>query len=95
MTEGVTYESSTLINGSTVSIPLKTDADATTFSFYPKLRQYYSTLVNEDVLKFNYVREELFVSRACGFKTNYTLDPQTSYVHTDAATTDKDSIHSS
>jgi hypothetical protein len=29
----VTYESSTLINGSTVSIPLKTDADATTFSF--------------------------------------------------------------
>ncbi len=29
MTEGVTYSSSTLVNGSTVSIPLKTDADAT------------------------------------------------------------------
>jgi hypothetical protein len=35
------------------------------------------------------VREELFVSRACGFKTNYTLDPQTPYVHTDAATDQK------
>jgi hypothetical protein len=46
----VTYESSTLINGSTVSIPLKTDADATTFSFI----NYGSTtpaLVNEDVLE--------------------------------------------
>ena len=89
MTEGVTYESSTLINGSTVSIPLKTDADATTFSFILNYGSTTATLVNEDVLKFTYVREELFVSRACGFKTNYTLDPQTPYVHTDAATADQ------
>ena len=89
MTEGVTYESRTLINGSTVSIPLKTDADATTFSFILNYGSTTATLVNEDVLKFTYVREELFVSRACGFKTNYTLDPQTPYVHTDAATADQ------
>jgi hypothetical protein len=89
MTEGVTYESSTLINGSTVSIPLKTDADATTFSFILNYGSTTATLVNEDVLKFTYVREELFVSRACGFKTNYTLDPQTPYVHSDAATADQ------
>ncbi|WP_074723146.1 DUF6452 family protein [Flavobacterium frigoris] len=89
ITDGVIFNGSSLINGSTVSIPLKTDADATTFSF---ILNYVSTnpgLVNEDILKFNYVREELFVSRACGFKTNYTLDPQTPYVHTDAATADK------
>lgn len=89
MTEGVTYESSTLINGSTVSIPLKTDANATTFSFILNYGSTTATLVNEDVLKFTYVREELFVSRACGFKTNYTLDPQTPYVHSDAATADQ------
>ena len=89
MTEGVTYESSPLINGSTVSIPLKTDADATTFSFILNYGSTTATLVNEDVLKFTYVREELFVSRACGFKTNYTLDPQTPYVHSDAATADQ------
>jgi len=74
MTEGVTYESSTLINGSTVSIPLKTDADATTFSFILNYGSTTATLVNEDVLKFTYVRENVFVSRACGFKTVYTLD---------------------
>ena len=33
MTDGVSFKGSTLINGNTVSIPLKTDADTTTFSF--------------------------------------------------------------
>jgi len=88
MTEGVTYESSTLINGSTVSIPLKTDADATTFSFILNYGSTTATLVNEDVLKFTYVRENVFVSRACGFKTVYTLDPQTPIL-TDAAIPDQ------
>jgi hypothetical protein len=89
ITEGITFNGSTLINGSTVSIPLKTDADATTFSFILNYGSTNPALVNEDILRFNYVREELFVSRACGFKTNYTLDPQTPYVHTDAATADQ------
>lgn len=89
ITDGVIFNGSSLINGSTVSIPLKTDADATTFSFILNYGSTNPGLVNEDILKFNYVREELFVSRACGFKTNYTLDPQTPYVHTDAATADK------
>jgi hypothetical protein len=89
MTDGVVFNGSSLINGSTVSIPLKTDADATTFSFILNYGSTNPALVNEDILRFNYVREELFVSRACGFKTNYTLDPQTPYVHTDAATADQ------
>jgi hypothetical protein len=33
MAEGIFFNGSTLINGSTVSIPLKTDADVTSFSF--------------------------------------------------------------
>jgi hypothetical protein len=89
MTEGITFSGSTLINGSTVSIPLKTDADATTFKFILNFGSTNTALVNEDILKFNYVREELFVSRACGFKTEFTLDPLAPYVHTDAASTDQ------
>lgn len=89
MTDGVVFNGSSLINGSTVSIPMKTNADATTFSFILNSGSTNAALVNEDILKFNYTREELFVSRACGFKTNYTLDPQTPYVHTDAATADQ------
>jgi hypothetical protein len=89
ITDGVVFNGSSLINGSTVSIPLKTNADATTFSFILNSGSTNPALVNEDILKFNYAREELFVSRACGFKTEYTLDPLTPYVLTDAATGDQ------
>ncbi|MFT5714993.1 MAG: hypothetical protein ACI9WT_001563 [Flavobacterium sp.] len=88
MTEGVSFNGSTLINGSTVSIPLKTDADTTTFSLILNSGNSNSALVNEDILKLNYVRENIFVSRACGFKTIYTLDPLNPYTHTDAAIPD-------
>jgi hypothetical protein len=88
MTEGVSFNGSTLINGSTVSIPLKTDADTTTFSLILNSGNSNSALVNEDILKLNYVRENIFVSRACGFKTIYTLDPLNPYTHADAAIPD-------
>jgi hypothetical protein len=51
-------------------------------------------LVNEDILKFNYARRA-FVSRACGFKTEYTLDPRTPYVLTDAAVGDQNGFNTS
>jgi len=88
-TEGITFSGSTLINGSTVSIPLKTDADATSFRFILNYGNSNTALVNEDNLKFNYSRTNVFVSRACGFKTEYTLDPITPYVHTDADVADE------
>lgn len=89
MTDGITYKGSTLINGSTVSIPLKTDADATSFRFILNYGNSNAAFVNEDNLKFNYSRATIFVSRACGFKTEYTLDPIRPYLHTDAAVADK------
>jgi hypothetical protein len=82
------FNGSSLINGSTVSIPLKTNADATTFSFILNSGSTNPALVNEDILKFNYAREELLYL-ACGFKTEYTLDPLTPYVLTDAAIGDQ------
>ena len=89
MTDGVVFNGSSLINGSTVSIPLKTNADATTFRFILNSGNTNTALVNEDILKFNYTREELFVSRACGFKTEYTLNPLAPYVLSDAAIGDE------
>jgi hypothetical protein len=67
--------------------PLKTNADATTFSFILNSGSTNPALVNEDILKFNYARRT-FVSRACGFKTEYTLDPN-SVCPTDAAVGDQ------
>ncbi len=90
MEEAVSYNGSTLINGSTVSIPLKVNTETTTFHFF---LNYGSTNTaapqNEDILKFNYSTQNIFVSRACGFKTNYTLDPTNPFEHTDAATPDQ------
>jgi hypothetical protein len=63
---------STLINGSTVSIPLQTDLDATTFRFILNFGNGNPAVVNEDIIKLNYSRTNEFVSRACGFKTTYT-----------------------
>lgn len=90
MEEAVTYNGSTLFNGSTISIPLKVDVDVTKFHF---ILNYGSTNVaapaNEDVIEFNYSRENIFVSRACGFKTNFVLDATNPFIHTDAATADQ------
>lgn len=89
MEEGINYNGSTLINGSTVAIPLQTTAETTTFRF---IRNFGSTnpaaLPNEDIITFNYTTENVYVSRACGFKTNFALDPITPFVQTDAATPD-------
>lgn len=89
MEEAVTFSGSTLINGSTVSIPLKVNAETTKFHF---ILNYGSTNVivpaNEDIITFNYTTENIYVSRACGFKTNYTLKSDNPFVHTDAATPD-------
>lgn len=86
--EPVTYNGSTLINGSTVSVPLKVDADVTTFHFILNYGNANTALINEDIIQFNYSRENIFVSRACGFKSNFVLDPITPFVHSDAATPD-------
>lgn len=82
MSEGIDFNG----NENTVSVPLKTTENSTTYSFV--LNSTSTTLRNEDVLRFNYVRENLYVSRACGFKTVFDLDPINPYVLTDAATPD-------
>lgn len=89
MEEPITFSGSNLINGSTVSIPLKLDADTTTFRFTLNSGSTNpAALPNEDIIQFNYRRDNIFVSRACGFKTNFTLNGNSPFVHSDPATAD-------
>jgi len=64
----------------TIKIPLKITADSTTFQF---ILNYGNTvtpsLVNSDVFQFNYSRNNIYVSRACGYKTLFTLDDANPY----------------
>ncbi len=63
-------------NINTVSIPLRVAQDVTQYRF---IKDYAfdddnNQTGNEDILTFSYEREEIFLSRACGYITNYTLD---------------------
>ena len=82
MAEGIVFNG----NGNTVSIPLKTTENSTSYSFI--LNSGSASLSNEDKIKFDYSHENLFVSRACGFKTIFSLNPTNPYSHTDATIPD-------
>ncbi|RTY95211.1 DUF6452 family protein [Flavobacterium sp. GT3R68] len=72
-----------LFNGvSKIQVPLKTTEDVTNFSFTINSNSVDPLIVNEDGLQFNYARQNIFISRACGFKTIFTLDPTTPYTKT-------------
>jgi len=78
---------------SSISLPLRTDAEETVFFMYE------STFINDantpddttddfvdgniDKVTFNYTTEEVYVSRACGFKTIFTNLTVTVEVDTD------------
>lgn len=62
-----------------VMIPLRTDKNFTNYEFV--INQYDSTAqTNSDTLKFSYAPKAVYVSRACGYKTEF-LEFNASAVH--------------
>lgn len=70
---------------SKIELPLNTAADLTK---YKLTLNSGATNANTDYLQFNYARNEVFVSRACGFKTTYTLNATGGVVRTDETPAD-------
>ena len=72
----------------TVSIPLRTQGMSTEYRFISnyELDTDGNQLGNEDIVTFNYETQEIFLSRACGYVTNYTLNASDGAV----VTTDSD-----
>lgn len=68
-TEGITFS-----NVSTISVPLRTDTTATVFLFVknPDNLVAAEDPNNTDTLTFTYVPQEVFISRACGYKVIFT-----------------------
>ena len=78
---------------SKIEIPLKTNAVITDYNFSLVTNNTVPTLINEDKVTFNYTTKESFISRACGFKTVFTLNENNGYVTaTDANNWIKNSI---
>ena len=84
--DGMTDALNTFNGVSTISLPLKTNEDTT--KYHLLLNSNGSTASNEDVLEFNYTRENVYVSRACGYKTVFELNNANGLVLTDAITPD-------
>jgi hypothetical protein len=77
----LTGENRYLTNGSSISIPLKTAATTTKYRFVLNSGNPDPRLVDTDEISFNYTTEEVYVSRACGFKTLFTFVPKNSFTH--------------
>jgi hypothetical protein len=73
-------------NVSKIKLPLKTSADVTKFSFI--INSTDSATQNEDLIEFNYTRKNVFISRACGFKTLYYLNATNPLLLTDSVVND-------
>lgn len=67
---------------SKIAIPLKIDADYVKYSFI--INSTDTDFANEDFIELNYTRKNVFISRACGYKTVYTLNDIDPIVYSDA-----------
>ena len=79
-------------NVTKIMLPLKTTEDFTEYKMIlfstDEVRQ------NEVILRFNYARNDVYVSRACGFKTLFQLNETTPFVLTDNTPSDVQWIRS-
>jgi hypothetical protein len=84
---GQTADLGTYSAVSKIKIPLDITQDTTKYSLILNSAGTSGT-PNQDFLQFNYTRQNVFVSRACGYKTTFKLNDFTGVTHTDAATPD-------
>ena len=84
---GQSADYATFQNENKIEIPLRITGSSTKYSFI--LNSASTDNSNEDLLEFNYLTNNIFVSRACGYKTTFELnDDATGIIKTDALTPD-------
>ncbi len=59
---------------SKIKVPIRTNADVTTLNFIQNGSDTDTSNDNIDVITFNYERVNVYISRACGFKTLFYLN---------------------
>jgi len=58
-----------------IELPLKTDLDLVNYSLVLDSKNANTSLQNPDQITINYTRKNAYISRACGYKTVYELNP--------------------
>jgi Family of unknown function (DUF6452) len=67
---------------SKVEVPLKTIDDITKYDFIFDSNNTILSLRNTDKITINYTRKDEYISRACGFKTLFTLNSSNGIIKT-------------
>lgn len=70
---------------SQITVPLRTTDNTTTLQFIENGSDDDTANDNIDEITFNYTRQDIYVSRACGYKTNFNLDDTNGVVVTSDA----------
>lgn len=83
MTTAILFSGASTTNANTILLPLRTVGTTTTYSLTLNSGNSNPALIDEDIIRFDYSTQELFVSRACGYKSIFTLSPTTPFTHTD------------
>ena len=71
-----------LSNGNKIAIPLNANGEQSDFDFK---FNFGDAAENTDVITFNYKTRNVYISRACGYKTNFQLDPTNPIIVTNDA----------
>ena len=58
-----------------IEVPLRTDTTATQWYFRLSTPITNGVNLNTDIVTFNYTANEIYVSRACGYRSTFTLNP--------------------
>lgn len=78
-----------LFNGvSRIEVPLDITKDISKYQFILNYDNSNPVFTNTDFLQFDYSRNNVFVSRACGYKTIFTFNPTSPFTQTDSALLD-------
>src|SRR6218665_472311 len=89
MEEGIVFnenaidEAKYITSGNNVMLPLKVNDSTVTFKFIYNSTSTNPTSRNTDVLTINYNTQNVYVSRACGFKTIFDLKAKDPFLRTD------------
>lgn len=67
-----------------IKLPLRTNAEKTSFLLTFNFLNPNGVILNSDIdkLEFNYTTEDFYVSRACGYKTLFTLNSSNGVIDT-------------
>ncbi len=88
-----------IVSSDKLILPLKTDATSTQFKLHANYTNENNVIGgNEDIITINYNTEQVYVSRACGYKTIYknvtlTIEPDSdNWIKSKQSTNDNQSV---